>query len=300
MFSRIWFFLLTNILVLLTLSVSFEFLGLGKYLYQTTGLNYGLLLVFCSIWGFSGALISLAFSKIIAKRAYRVEIIDPKTEIPELKGLISVVNELSHKAGLSVPPEVGIYDSEEINAFATGPTRNRSMLALSTKMLSTMSMEQIIAVIGHEIGHIANGDMVTMTLVQGTVNSFALFFSRVVSSIVLTNVRSDLRRYFSYFLSVALDVVFTSIGSIFVAWFSRRREYRADQASAKLYSPEHMIDALQFLKLYEGRNNQSEALGLNSMKIESGKKKSYISSLLSSHPIIDDRINALKKRYGIF
>lgn len=299
MISRGVVFTLTNILVVITLSVSIKIFGLSDYIYTSTGYNSLSLLAFFSIWGFSGSIISLLLSKIIAKRVYKVEIIDNNTEIPELKGIISVVRELSKKAGLEVSPEVGIYDSEEINAFATGPTKKRSMLALSTKMLSAMSMEQVIAVIAHEIGHISNGDMVTMTLIQGTVNSFSLFFSRVLSLTLLNYVSSDLRRFLSYFLSITLDLVFTSIGSVFLAWFSRRREYRADKLSAELYSPDHMIDALQFLKSYSGRNDKDELTGFTSMKIDNGKGKNSINFLFSTHPKLDDRINSIKKAYNI-
>lgn len=299
MFSRVGFFFLTNLMVILTVSIAVEILGIGKYLATTTGLDHKNLLIFCSLWGFSGSTISLLFSRIVAKRIYQIEVIDPQTEIPELKGIVSINNELSKKAGIKVPPQIGIYDSEEINAFATGPTKNRALIAISTKMLSTMSIEQVIAVIGHEMGHIANGDMVTMTLVQGTVNSFSMFFSRVISFAILNNVRQDLRRVLSYFLTITFDVLFTAIGSIFVAWFSRRREYRADLSSSELYSPVHMIDALQFLKLYEGRNNQNKSLGLNSLKIDNGEKKKFLSFLFSSHPPLEKRIIEIKKKYRI-
>ena len=175
--KRLTLFLFTNFVVVSSFSVFLQKSGLSSYFGKAAGVNFFYLFLFCFLWGISGSLSSLLFSRIIAKKLYDIEVIDPNTEIAELKGLLQEVKRLSELAGLSVTPEVGIYDSEEINAFATGPTQNRSIVALSTGLLSCMSTDQIRAVLAHEIGHIANGDMVTISLLQGTINSFVFFLA---------------------------------------------------------------------------------------------------------------------------
>jgi heat shock protein HtpX len=184
--KRIALFLLTNILVVLTISILLQVLGVGNYV-TSQGLNYTDLMVFCLLWGMTGSLFSLAISRISAKMMMGIQVIDRNS--PELGWVYSMVEDLSRKAGLPTTPEVGIYQSPEVNAFATGPTKRRALVAFSTGLLNSMNRNEVEGVAGHEIAHIANGDMVTMTLLQGVINAFVMFFARVIAWAISQNSR---------------------------------------------------------------------------------------------------------------
>ncbi|HEY9160719.1 MAG TPA: protease HtpX [Desulfomonilia bacterium] len=285
MFKRIMLFILTNILVMVTISIIINILGINPYL-SRYGLNWQALAVFCLIWGMAGAFISLAMSKFIAKHAYGVQIIDSNSGHP----LVALVSRLCMQANLPMP-EVGIYDSPEMNAFATGPTRKRSLVAVSTGLLNNMNSAEVEGVLAHEISHIANGDMITMTLIAGIVNSFAMFLSRVISYFVSLGVREEMAYLVRFVLTIALDIIFSILGSIVVAGFSRTREYRADKGSANLVGRDKMIAALEKLKaVYQPLDKRAPSL--NTLMIAG--KGSFI-ELFATHPPLDKRIEALKQ-----
>lgn len=297
MLKRILLFLATNILVIATISIITSALGLHSYL-TAYGINYQQLAIFCAIWGTSGAFISLFMSKMIAKWAMGVVIINPKTATREEHFLLDIIYDLSRKAGLKTMPEVGIYHSPELNAFATGPTRNNALVAVSSGLLSGMNRDEIEAVLGHEISHVANGDMVTMTLIQGIVNSFALFLSRIIAYAISVSMSSDKDRgelsYGTYsLLTIVFDILFTLLGSILVAAYSRWREYRADTGGARLTSPDKMIAALQ--RLQKGAEIEDDrAPSLAALKI--AHHSSWL-ALFSSHPPLEKRIERLEKMH---
>lgn len=253
MLKRIILFIATNILVIATISIITSAFGLQSYLTKH-GINYEQLAIFCLIWGMAGSFISLFMSKFVAKMAMGVVVINPKTATREEHFLIDIVHLLAKRAGLRTMPEVGIYHSPELNAFATGPSRNNALVAVSSGLLSGMNRDEIEAVLGHEISHVANGDMVTMTLIQGIINSFALFLSRIAAyGVSLALSRDDERSsdisYLTYsILTFVFDIFFTLLGSILVAYFSRYREYRADKGGAKLTGKDKMIAALKRLQ----------------------------------------------------
>ncbi len=282
--KRIFLFLATNILVMVTISIIINLLGLNRYL-TPYGINWVTLALFCGVWGMAGAFISLAMSRFIAKKAMGVQVIDPNSGHP----LVLMVAGMCQKAGLPMP-EVGIYESPEMNAFATGPTKNRSLVAVSSGLLRRMDRNEVEGVLAHEITHIANGDMITMTLIAGVVNSFALFLSRVISYFVSLSVKEDLAHVVRFALTIVLDILFSILGSIVVATFSRRREFRADRGGAMIAGREKMIAALQSLQ----RNFEPvdpRAASLDTLKI-SGKKG--FMALFSTHPPLEERIEALR------
>lgn len=296
MIKRIFLFLLTNILVIATISIIMSILGVKPYLTQH-GIDYRALLVFCLIWGMAGSFISLLLSKFMAKMAMGVVIIDPQRATREEHFLIDMVYGLARKAGLSTMPEVGIYSSPELNAFATGATRNSSLVAVSSGLLNSMNRDEIEGVLGHEIAHIANGDMVTMTLVQGVINAFAMFLSRIAAyavSIALSrgDERDDGISHGVYFgLTILFDILFTLLGSILVAAYSRSREYRADVGGAKYAGREKMIGALA--KLQRGIDLQDDrAPSLSAFKIS--HRDGWL-SVFSTHPPLEERIARLQK-----
>jgi heat shock protein HtpX len=295
--KRIFLFLAVNILVIMAVSILTSVLGIGHYM-TSVGLNYGSLLAFCLVWGMAGSLVSLMLSKVMAKWMMGVQII---TLDGPHKELVNTVHKLSRRAGISEMPEVGIYDAPEVNAFATGPSRNRSLVAISSGLLNQMNDVEVEGVLAHEIAHIANGDMVTMALVQGVVNAFVMFFSRVVAFMIEQAMNSDKEesRGSSFFvhmiLVMVLDVVFGILASPVVAWFSRYREFRADKGGADLAGKEKMIQALESLKraypqLAEVKNENNSQY--RSMQISS---KESMFALFSTHPPLEDRIQALKR-----
>lgn len=291
MSKRISLFIITNFLIIFSVSLILKLFHLDEKL-TSLGLKNTHLLAFCLVWGFGGSLISLLFSKIIAKRSMKIEIIDPNTYNEDLKNIVQAVHFLAKKAGIKTMPEVGIYDSNEINAFATGPTKNRSLVACSSGLICQMNAEQIYGVLGHEISHIANGDMVTMTLIQGVMNSFVLFFPRIISLSLTNDSRTGFKVFIRYFLTIALEIIFGILASIVVCYFSRRREYSADKGGSELCGSKNMILALEaLLDQSNHSNNFVEKTGLATLKIYG--IQSNLLSLFSTHPSVRNRIKRL-------
>lgn len=295
--KRIFLFIVINFLVVITISIILNIFHVQPYLHQY-GIDYTSLMIFCLIWGMGGAFISLAMSRVFAKWMMGVNIINPRTKDPREKQLLSEVYNLCHKAGLSEMPEVGIFSSPEINAFATGPTKRRSLVAVSSGLLDKMDTNQIQGVLAHEISHIVNGDMVTMTLIQGIVNAFVMFLARILALIFSGFGRSDGKRgsYGMYMLFVILfEIVFMILGSLIVFWFSRQREFKADAGGARLAGKDRMIEALEALKtaLTKGPHIKEPVAAFQTLKISTPTKTGF-ARLLSSHPPIEERIEKLK------
>lgn len=299
--KRIFLFLAVNVLVMITLSTLLNVLGVRPYV-EAQGINYESLMVFCLVWGMGGAFISLAMSRLMARWMMGVKILDPNTRDPDAQELIETVHQLARSAGLGTMPQVGIYESPEVNAFATGPTRSRSLVAVSTGLLHRMNRAERDGVLGHEIGHIANGDMVTMTLLQGVVNAFVMFLARVIAFAIANagksrDENSGGASYGAYHLITwVLEIVFMILGSLVVSWFSRYREYRADAAGARLAGRDKMIAALEKLrKVVELNSEVEEHSGakpsVQAFKISSGRRWMH---LFSTHPPLEERIRRLE------
>lgn len=295
MLKRMGLFLLTNMLVITTISITWSLIS--SFFNLQAYANLESLLIFCAVMGMTGALVSLLMSKFLAKTMMGVQIISPDVTDPTLRSLVTRVHELSRKAGLPNMPEVGIFESEEVNAFATGPSRRSSLVAVSTGLLRRMEDREVDGVLGHEVSHIANGDMVTMTLITGVVNTFALFFSRLLANLIANSVEEK-NRHVIYFICVIIgDIMFTVLGSIVVNYFSRRREFRADGGGARLSSRENMVAALQRLKsLSSGNQETSDRDAFATLKISSGRPHGGLAALLMTHPSLEDRISALQGR----
>lgn len=293
--KRIGLFLIVNILVMITISTILNLLGVGPYL-TAQGLDYSTLMVFCLVWGMGGAFISLGLSRIMAKMMMGVQVIPPNVNDPQLRDLVETVHSLARAAHLRVMPEVGIYDSPEVNAFATGPTKSRSLVAVSSGLLNSMNKDQVKGVLGHEIAHVANGDMVTMTLLQGIVNAFVMFLARVIAFALTQGRNSDSDEGHSspmafFMVSMLLEWVLMFFGMIIVAWFSRYREYRADAGGARIAGRDSMINALQGLQRTFDRVTTGEQPAVASLKI-SGRG---MMKLFSTHPPLEDRIARLQR-----
>jgi heat shock protein HtpX len=287
--KRIVLFLATNIAVLVVLSIVVRLLGLDSYFAGIGGL--GGLLAFCAVFGFGGAFISLALSKWMAKRAMGVQLIEQPANETE-RWLVDTVRRQAQEAGIKMP-EVGVFDSPQPNAFATGARRDAALVAVSTGLLRSMKREEVEAVLGHEVGHVANGDMVTLTLIQGVVNTFVMFFARIIGNFVDRAIlKNEDGRGIAYFITVIFaEIVLGILASMIVMWFSRQREFRADAAGARLSSRGNMIGALEALKrVHEPQRlpSQMAAFGING-GVPSGLKK-----LFMSHPPLDERIAALR------
>ena len=287
--KRILLFVLTNLAVMLVLSIILSLLGIGGYISPDGRLQLVPLMIFCLFWGMGGALISLQLSRWIAKRAMGVQLVDGKTGNADLDWLHQTVANFTAQAQLPMP-EVGVYPSEEVNAFATGPSKKRSLVAVSTGRLETMERREVEAVIGHEIGHIANGDMVTMTLIQGVINAFVLFFARIAAFAVRMAVPEKLAWVAGFVTYIVLQIVLGILGSLVTAWFSRQREFRADAAGANLAGRESMVAALRRLATTTNRIDTSNA-ALAAFKISD--KKAWLAAL-STHPPLEERIAALE------
>jgi heat shock protein HtpX len=287
--KRIFLFVATNLAIMITLSIVLGLLGVTGYI-TPGGLDYSALMVFSLVWGFGGAFVSLAISRWMAKRAMGVQLVNGRTGQAELDWLHQTVEQLSRKAGLPMP-EVGVYDSPEVNAFATGPSKRRSLVAVSSGLLRSMRHEEIEGVLAHEVSHIQNGDMVTMTLVQGVVNAFVIFFARVVANVVRQMVDERISYLVFFVTSLVLDIAFGILGMMVVAWFSRAREFRADAGAATLSSRGNMIAALQRLMQNKALVDNSQPQ-LATMKINGGKG---FMSLVSTHPPLEARIAALQR-----
>jgi heat shock protein HtpX len=283
--KRIALFILTNILVVLTISILLNLLGVRPYL-NANGIDIQQLAVFCLVWGMTGSLISLALSRMMAKWTMGVKVI-PRTS-SEYAWVVMMVEQLARKAGLSVMPEVGIYNSPEVNAFATGPSKRRSLVAFSTGLLNSMSKNEIEGVAAHEIAHITNGDMVTMTLLQGIVNAFVMFFARIIAWGISQNVREENRYMTQYMVTFLLEMVLGLLGMIVVCGFSRYREFRADLGGAQYAGKNDMIAALQ--RLASNTRRYDEAPAMAAFKISGG-----VGQLFSTHPPLEKRIAALQK-----
>ena len=286
--KRIFLFLATNLAVVVVLGVVASLLGVNRYL-TANGLNLGQLLVFAFIMGFGGAIISLLISKPIAKWTSGVQVITGN-EGPDQAWIVETVRRFATQANIGMP-EVGIFPGDP-NAFATGAFKNNALVAVSTGLLQGMTREEIEAVIGHEVAHIANGDMVTMTLIQGVMNTFVVFLSRVIGYLVDGWLNRDQERSgpgIGYMVTtIVLDILFGFIAAMIVAWFSRQREFRADRGSAQLMGRKQpMINALARLG---GMVPGELPRGLQSMGITSG-----VGKLFSSHPPIEERIAALQQ-----
>lgn len=298
--KRVVLFLIVNFLVVAFISFIVYFFNLQPYLMQK-GISLPYLAIFCLIWGMGGAFISLLLSKTMAKWMVGLQMIDPNTNDPQQRAVLDVVYALAKKAGLPKMPEVGIYKSPELNAFATGPSRKNSLVAVSTGLIQRMDKKEVDAVIGHEITHVANGDMVTMTLLQGVINAFVMFLARVlaflVSKLFSKDRDSDASPFLYQIIVFGLEIVFMVLGSLVVASFSRYREYRADAGGARLVSPAAMIAALEALKrnlkIADPKQNQE---AINAFKISQTKGNSFL-QWFSSHPPLDDRIARLRKLY---
>lgn len=289
--KRVFLFVSVNILIIATLSIVMSVLGVQPYL-DAKGINYQSLMIFCLIWGFGGAFISLALSRVMAKWMMGVKLVDPQTSNPELRNLVYKIHGFARKAGIEKMPEVGYYEAEDLNAFATGPTKNRSLVAVSTGLLNSMNEKELDGVLAHEVAHIANGDMVTMTLVQGIVNAFVMFLARVIGFFASQFVDEEKRPMVQFGIVIALEIALGILGMIVVSAFSRRREYRADSGGAALSSRDSMISALERLKVNVGIPQADDQPAIASLKI-SGKTGGLL-KLFSTHPALDDRIAKLR------
>lgn len=287
--KRILLFVLTNLAVMVTVSIVLSLLGIGGYR-TAAGLDYGALAVFCLVWGFAGAFISLLMSRWMAKRAMGVELVDGRTGHEEADWLFRTVERLARQAQLPMP-EVGIYTSPEVNAFATGPSKSKSLVAVSSGLLRGMRREEVEGVLAHEIAHIQNGDMVTMTLIQGVVNAFVLFASRVIANVVRNAVDERIAAMVGFIVTIVLDIALGILGAVVVAWFSRAREFRADAGAAALTGRGNMIAALRRLQTTHQLVDPSNQ-ALATMKIAGGDKRWMM--LFSTHPPLEARIAALE------
>ncbi|OGR82542.1 MAG: zinc metalloprotease HtpX [Elusimicrobia bacterium RIFCSPHIGHO2_02_FULL_57_9] len=299
--KRILLFAVTNLLVVVAISFVIDLLGLRPYL-TANGIDYQALLIFCALFGFGGAFISLQISRWSAKTAMGVRLIDLENPSNQLeRRLADTVKSLCQRMELETLPEIGIYRSPEVNAFATGPSRSRALLAVSTGLLENMDSRAVEGVLGHEVSHIANGDMVTMTLLQGVINTFVMFVARIAAIAIDNAMRSrDGERrngglgFFAQFMLVSLlESVLMILASPVLYYYSRRREYKADANSARIAGAGTMIYALEALK----RSTQvrdERAPSLSTFKIN-GHGHGLIAALYSSHPPIEARIEALRR-----
>ena len=296
MARRVILFVITNLLVITTLSILMSVFGVGNYL-TPYGIDYTSLMVVCLVWGFMGSLISLAMSRIMAKWMMKVKIVDPISP-GEHEWLLVTTHRLARSAGLPKMPEVGIFQSSDVNAFATGPTKSRALTAVSTGLMQTMDKDATEGVIAHEIAHIASGDMVTMTLIQGVINAFIMFFARIIAYAVSQAMKDSKLRGVIHFVTVmVLQFALGFLGMLVAGWFSRKREFKADADSAKLAGRDKMIAALKVLQGIQGKvpleAKPNEAMA--ALQISSNGKKSNFAKLMSTHPPLSDRISALEK-----
>lgn len=297
---RIGLFLLTNALVLVLVGFIMNLLGVEQALVQNgSGLNLWSLLIMCGLFGMIGSMVSLFISKWMAKRSTGVHIIAPEQAQNETEQwLIDTVKSLSHDAKIGMP-EVGIFPSPQANAFATGWNKNNALVAVSQGLLEKMDRNEVRAVLAHEIGHVANGDMITLSLIQGVVNTFVMFFARIVGHVVDRVVLKNERGYgLGYYVTVMVaQLVFSILASTVVMWFSRIREFKADQAGAELAGTTAMISALERLRAeYDAPSDLGDtftAFGLKNGKTGSFQEK--FGHLFMSHPPLADRIEALRK-----
>ena len=289
--KRITFFVLVNILVMTTITITINLISLffGVQIEPSTITG---LVVFCGVFGMGGAFISLLMSKFLAKMTMSVKVVDPQTRDPYLRGLVDKVHFLARNAGIKVMPEVGYYESPEVNAFATGPSRNNSLVAVSSGLLQRMNEREVEGVLAHEVAHVANGDMVTMTLIQGIINTLVMVIARLLASAIANQMDEKARPMVHLGLVIVLQIALSLLGSMVVSAFSRWREYRADQGGARLAGREKMIAALERLTRTQELIEVDEK-AFDSLKI-SNRKRGSIMELFSTHPRLEDRIARLK------
>lgn len=292
MAKRIFLFILTNILVLITIGVVLSLLGVGSYVTASGGIDLISLLVFSAVVGFTGSFISLLMSKWMAKMMMGVKVLKPDQSLSVYeRNLVDRVHRLSRAAGITKMPEVGIYQSREVNAFATGPSKNNSLVAVSTGLLEEMDDAAVEGVLAHEVAHISNGDMVTMTLLQGVVNTFVVFLARIAAWIASRFVREDMAPIVHFIAILIFQLLFSILGSLVVFAYSRHREFHADNGGADLAGKDKMVHALRALKGYTQRINNEQS-SVATLKI-SGKRGL---ALFSTHPDLDERIRRLEAK----
>ncbi|MBS0584945.1 MAG: protease HtpX [Verrucomicrobia bacterium] len=302
MFKRIFLFLALNFAIVLTISLLLSVFQVKPYL-NAYGIDYTQLAIFCLIWGMAGAFISLLLSRKMAKWSMGVKLLSGHEANPLLQSVYDITIRLAQRAHLPEMPEVGVFQGSEPNAFATGPSKRRSLVAVSTGLLEKMDKTELEAVIGHEISHIVNGDMVTMTLLQGVINAFVMFLARALA-LAFSGFGRDrdgksAGSYLSYTLFTFLfEIIFMTLGSLIVAYFSRYREYRADSGSADMLGKQPMIRALQKLEASTKHTSKAESVpeSVAAFLIHRPKKRSWI-TLFATHPPIEDRIAKLNERF---
>ncbi|MBM7840021.1 heat shock protein HtpX [Alkalihalobacillus xiaoxiensis] len=300
--KRLLLFLATNVLVLTTIfivwSLIIRFTGIdGSFVSSDGSIQFAVILLFSAIVGFAGSFISLGMSRWIAKKMMKVKVLDPDGPLNyQEKAVVEKVHRLSRTAGLTHMPEVGIYQSGEVNAFATGPSKKRSLVAVSSGLLDVMDDDSVEGVIAHEVAHVANGDMVTMTLLQGIVNTFVVFFSRVIAIVLSRFVRPELQFIVQFAAIIILQILFSILGSLVISAYSRHREYHADRGGADLAGRDKMVHALRSLQQYVNRakaNDHTDDTAVQTMKISGN---SSMMKLMSTHPDLSDRIARLEQR----
>ena len=305
--KRFFLFIAVNLLVMITLGIVLSivlhfFPQIGGRRGTSGWLGY--MAVFSLVFGFGGAFISLAISRMMAKWMMGVRVIDPNTNDPEARELVRMVHGFAKRAGLPAMPEVGVYESADVNAFATGPSKSRSLVAVSTGLLHQMNRTETEGVIAHEVAHIANGDMVTMTLVQGIINAFVIFLSRVLAFLASQALRgksssNDDRPSFGSSLMemvfvIVFEILFTLLGSIVVAWFSRKREFRADAGGMLLAGKPQMVGALRALQRIYNPQVAAQASGSGYQALQISGKSGGLMALFSTHPPLEERIAHLE------
>ena len=297
MFKRVGLFLVSNLAIIVVISIILRIFNIDPYL-TPYGLNYQSLLIFSAIVGFTGAFISLFISKWMAKMAYSIRIIDQPADHVE-KWVYQRVERYANQLGIGMP-EVGIYESREPNAFATGWNRNKALVAVSSGLIEYMDTDELEGVLGHEMAHVANGDMVTMTLIQGVLNTFVIFLARVAAFAVSTFMRSDNKEEgggmsgLAYFgLMIVFEICFGILASIVIMWFSRRREFKADAGAAKQVGTHKMISALKKLQTLQPLPPDARGKALATAKISG---YGTVMALFSTHPPLEKRIAALESQ----
>ncbi len=289
MAKRILLFLITNFAIFVTLSIVLNVLG--AFGFRLYGGNLSSLLVFCLVWGMGGAFISLQLSRFMAKRITGVQLVDGHTGREELDWLYATVQRLTQQANLPLP-EIGYYDSPEVNAFATGPSKSRSLVAVSSGLLRSMRRDEVEGVLAHEVAHIANGDMVTMTLIQGIVNAFVMFVARLVGLFIRQSSDSRSSYAMSFMVQIVLEIALGFLGMMVTSWFSRQREFRADYGGATLAGRERMLAALRRLAANRELVDPNQP-ALATLKISGGMSR--MGMLFSTHPPLEARIAALEQ-----
>ena len=308
MFRSFFWLICINVLIFISISI------LALVLTSIFGISlYGhvneqrliFALFFFSVIGFAGALISLLLSKFLAKKMMGVELLDEKNMTASETFIHNKIHELSIKAGLPKVPEIGVYSSDAINAFATGPSKSNSLIAVSSGLLNNMTKDEIEGVLAHEMTHISNGDMVLMTLIQGVINTFVGFFSWLLTNLILNSRNSDSNEtagsggFLGLFLNIFFQIIFSFLGAIAAAWFSRKREYRADEGGAQLVGRSKMVAALKKLQSFYERDQQLNQTPETMAALQISNQKSSFLDLLRSHPPLQIRIETLEQNSNL-